>query len=67
MFDLFREKLNQFTSAHEVNEAWLPRHRKMPRRYEEGTSSGDFHDSPMKYYRQHYFEAIDLIVNCIQD
>ena len=60
MFDLFWEKVNQFTSANEVNEARLPRQRKRPRRYEEGTSTGDFHETPKQYYKQHYFEAIDL-------
>ena len=50
MFDLFWAKVNQFTLAHEVNEARLPRQRKRPRRYEEGTSSGDFHETPEQYY-----------------
>ena len=67
MFDIFWAKVNQFTSTHEVNEARLPRQRKRPKRYEEGTSSGDFHETPKQYYQQYYFEAIDLIVNCIQD
>lgn len=67
MFDLFWAKVNQFTSTHEVNDPRLPRQRKRPRRYEEGTSDGDFHETPKQYFRQHYFEAIDLIVNCIQD
>jgi hypothetical protein len=67
MFDLFWEKVNRFASANEVNEARLPRQRKRPRRYEGGTSTGEFHETPKQYYRQHYFEAIDLIVNCIQD
>ena len=45
----------------------MPRQRKRPRRYEEGSSSGDFHETPKNYYKQHYFEAIDLLINCIQE
>ena len=59
--------MNQFTSTHEVHDARLPRQWKRPRRYEEGTSSGNVHETPKQYYQQHYFEAIDLILNCIQD
>jgi len=66
-FDLFWMKVSQFVTLHKANEPQLPRQRKRPRRYEEGTSSGDFHETPKDYYRQYYFEAIDLIVNCIQE
>ena len=67
MFDIFWANVNQFTSTHEVHDAWLPRQQKRPRRYQEGTSSGNVHETPKHYYQQHYFEAIDLIFNCIQD
>ena len=50
-----------------VNEPHLPRQRKRPRRFEEGTSQGFYHDTPKDYYRQYYFEAIDVLVNCIQE
>ena len=53
--------------AVDVDEPRLPRHRKQPRRYDDGLSTGDFHQTPKAHYRQYYFEAIDLIVNCIQD
>ena len=26
---------------------------------------GDYHESPKEYFKQHYFEAVDLITNCI--
>jgi hypothetical protein len=45
----------------------LPRQRKRPSRYERGEADSEFHDNPKAYFRQHYYEAIDLIVNCIQD
>lgn len=66
-FDLFWSKVNHFASSHDVSEPQLPRKRKKPRRFEEGVSAGEFHETPKQYYRQHYFEAIDLIVNCTQD
>ena len=59
--------MNQFTSTHEVHDARLPRQQKRPRRYEEGHSSGNVHETPKQYCQQQYFEAIDLILNCIQD
>ena len=30
-------------------------------------AEAEFHDDPKSYYRQHYFEAIDLSINCIQE
>ena len=44
-----------------------PSLRKVPARYQDGTSSGHFHDNPVAHYRQAYFEALDLIINCIED
>ena len=45
----------------------LPRQHKRPKRYDDGLSSGTFHDSPKSYYRQLYYEAIDNIVSCLND
>ena len=39
----------------------------MPRRLDDGLSLGDFHDDPKALYKQQYYEALDLIVNCIDD
>ena len=66
-FNLFWMKVNQFASLHHANEPQLPRQRKRPRRFEEGTSQESFHQTPKYYYRQYYFEAINVLVNCIQD
>ena len=41
----------------------LPRTRKTPRRHEIG--SGDFSSSE-EYFKVHYYEALDLVVNFIQ-
>ena len=51
----------------DVSGPQLPRQRKLPRRYDDGSFRGDFHRTPKEYYKQYYFEAIDLIINCIQD
>lgn len=64
-FDLFWSKVNRFVSAHDIAVAELPRRRRRPRRYDDGLSDGDYHESLEGYYRQHYFEALDLVVNCI--
>ena len=48
----------------DVEEPQLPRRRKNPRRYDDGMTSGDFHDTAKAYYRQLYYEAID---SCMKD
>ena len=50
----------------DVDEPELPRIRKTPRRYEIGSGEGDFYCSPKVYFKVHYYEALDLIVNLIQ-
>ena len=45
-----------------MDEATFPRRRKRPRRYEEGTSEGDFPAVAKDLYRQKYFEVLDLAV-----
>ena len=64
-FDLFWLKVNRFIEDHDISKPELPRQRKRPRRYEEGSHYVDFHESPKEYFKQHYFEAVDLITNCI--
>jgi hypothetical protein len=65
-FDLFWNKVTTSAESLEVEEPQLPRRRKLPRRYDEGTSESEFHTDSKAFYRQHYYETIDLIVNCIQ-
>ncbi len=64
-FDSFWVKVNRFVEDHEISEPELPRQRKRPRRYEEGSLDEHAHESPKYYFKQHYFEALDLIINCI--
>ncbi len=65
-FDLFWLKVVAIAEPFDI-QPQLPRRRKVPRRYDSGSAEGEFHDNPKAYFRQHYFEAIDLAVNCIQD
>ena len=60
-YDLFWTKVSTMaeTDDIDVEEPQLPRRRKTPRRYDDGLTSGDFHDSPQVHYRQLYYEAID--------
>ena len=44
----------------------LPRRRKVPKRYDDG-APGDFPKDCQAHYRQSYFEALDLVVNAIED
>ena len=41
--------------------------RKIPKRYDDGLAEGDFPTDPKALYCLYYFEAIDLVVNCIKD
>ena len=65
-FDLFWESTRKRAQSLEVDEPRLPRWCKLPRRYDEGLSDGDFHDTPASFYKQKYFEALDLMINCIE-
>lgn len=65
-FNLFWEKVEVHRAAFEVDEPILPRKRKCPQRFDDGTAVGDHPATPNILFRQHYFEALDLIINCIE-
>lgn len=65
-FNLFWEKVEVHRAAFEVDEPILPRKRKFPQRFADGTAVGDHPATPNILFRQHYFEALDLIINCIK-
>ena len=44
-----------------------PRKRKVPQRFEEGSAAREFHSTPKDLYRQVYYEALDLLVQAIND
>ena len=50
----------------DIDEPNLPRQIKMPRRYDYGSSSGDFPSTIEDYYKQIYFEAPNLVTNGIE-
>ena len=56
-FDLFWTKVNKEAQAHSLSEPRLPRSRP--------SGSVDHGDALKAHYRQVYFEALDLITNCI--
>ena len=65
-FNLFWEKVELHIAAFEADEPTLPRKRKCPQHFDDGTAVGDHPATPKILFRQHYFEALDLIINCIR-
>lgn len=63
-FNLFWEKLKIHGVTFEDDDPILPRKRKCPQRFDGGTAVGDHPATPKILFRQHYFEALDLIINC---
>ena len=66
-FSLFWEKVTKIADTLDVSAPHLPRRRKVPRRLEVGSADGDFPATPEDHYRHIYFQAIDLIIACIND
>ena len=66
-FDLFWEKVELERQSLDVEEPLLPRRRKTPRRIDDGITVGDFPDDAKTFYRQQYYEALDLIISSIND
>ena len=51
-FDLFWQKVSTKASELDIGDPELPRHRRLPRRLDDGLSAGDFHDDPRSFYKQ---------------
>ena len=66
-FDLFWEKVSRFAESVDVEEPHLPRQRKPPKRFELGISLGHFSTTPKQHYRYCYYEAVDNIINFLED
>ena len=49
-----------------ISDPLLPRKRRAPARIEVGSGQPTFPETPKDHYRRIYFEAIDLIVNAIE-
>ncbi len=65
-YDGFWKSVTLKATHFAVSEPKLPRRRKIPKRYDSGSHSGDYHTTPESYYKQLYFEAFDLIINGIE-
>lgn len=66
-FDQFYADTTEKLDILDVNEPTLPRRRKMPKRFETGKAANEYPSSEKDLYRQKYFEAFDLAINCIKD
>ena len=60
-FNFFWKKVTKMASNLDVSDAVLPRRRKRPRRYDDG-SEGDFPEKVEDFYRPIYFEALDHLM-----
>ena len=64
-YDLFWKKVLHFCECNNVQEAQMPRPRKLPARYDDGLCRGHIPASPKEHYGQLYFEAIDNAIGCL--
>ena len=46
-FDLFWQSTKKKADSLDIEEPRLPRQRKTPKRFDDGTSAGEFHSSPV--------------------
>ena len=63
-FDLFYDQVTTESSCL-TEEPTLPRYRKMPRRYDDGSIPHQYH-SPKDRYRHAYFEVLEVIAGEIK-
>ena len=66
-FKLFWQVLAVKAQKLNIGEPTLPRKRKVPRRFEIGDGEAEFHANVEDHYRSIYYEALDLIIQCIDD
>ena len=66
-FDLFYQNVLLDQQRYKVNPPILPRKRHAPRRFEIGSSDGDYHSSPQDFFRMVYYEALNLITTSITE
>lgn len=63
-FNLFWSKVGQIAKENDIPEPQIPQR---PRRYDDGLSEGQaVHTDVRCYFRQQYYEAIDLVINSVQ-
>ena len=64
-YELFWARILKLHDEFAVGEPIMPRKRKTPARYEDGIGPSDFPSCPKTYYRQIYYETLDLISSFI--
>ena len=65
-FNLFWETVTYKANALEVSEPSLPGCRQRHARYESRSATPEFVDNAQDYFRQIYFNAIDIVTVCIK-
>lgn len=65
-FELFWEHTQHHARTLDISEPCLPCQRKVPRRFKSGRAEAEFPSSAHSYFRQIYYEGLDLIINCIK-
>ena len=66
-FKLFYETVTNFDKQHDAGQASLPRKRKAPSKIIFGKAPHENPETPADDYRVKFFEALDLVINCIED
>ena len=65
-YHLFWQKVSRQADHFGIPEAQLPRRRKTPKQYPTVQSEADHPTTPQDHFKYIYFEALDLIINCIK-
>ena len=65
-FPSFFENVTASGQKLEDNNPKLPRKRKVPSRYDDGEAPAEFVSTIEEHYRQIFYQATDMIVNCIR-
>ena len=66
-FKLFYETVTNFAKQHDVGQASLPRKRKAPSKIIFRKAPHENRETPAEDYRVKFFEALNLVINCIED
>ena len=61
-FDIFWKKIEWFSFKSRFKWAKSPKKKKAPKRFQIGHGKSEFLKSVSNLYRQHYYEALDLII-----
>ena len=65
-FNSFWDKVVVLATNNDIGDPVLPRKRKHPCRFEQGEGSHTYDATPKDMYRRIYFEAFDLLIQCIK-